>query len=261
MRKSILFTFTIATLLAGTALAVDNLPAATGTLTSQADMTMVVDTAQGEMTFVTDDATKWLDPVNTGDTVLVRYDPENNHASEVFKVYEKIEVTDSLAGERRALYGTVTATGDHGVIIQSNQGQVFVLEPDRLDPPLPAAQDKVVLVYRVQELPEGEEGVATDLAILPDDYVLPRAGSVAMSSEQMETEEETVVAETTVETETTTVVETETETTPMYEPETTETETTKMASLPATASPLPLMALLGALSLSGGFALRRRNRK
>lgn len=258
MRKTILFTFAILTLLAGSAMALENLPAATGTLTSQSGTTIVVDTADGPETFLTGEATKWIDPVETGDTVLVRYDPDDNQAVEVFKVYENIEVTENLAGERHAIFGTVTATGKDGLIIESARGQAFVINPEQLFPPLPAPQDKVALTYRVEDLAEGEQAIATDLAVLPDDFVLPTPGSVEISSEPIEQpEEETTVAETETMVEPTPAPAPE----PMPEPETTETETTQMASLPATASPLPLMALLGALSLSGGVALRRREKK
>ncbi len=254
MRNKLLCTFAILTLVATGAFALENLPAATGTLTSQADMTLVVETAEGPMTFLTNDTTEWIDKVNSGDTVLVRYDPEDNHAIEVFEVHEKIKVTDQLEGQRRAVLGKVTGSTPNELLVESNQGTIFVLRPDELYPPLPTTNDKVAVVYRVQELQGDERAIGTDLAVLPEDFELPRAGSVQISSEPIEQPEtETVVAETTV------MVETTPE--PAPEPKTETTSETQMASLPQTASPLPLIGLLGALSLSGGIALRRRNRK
>lgn len=264
MRNKLLCTFAILTLVATGAFAIENLPAATGTLTSQADMTIVVDTAEGELTFLTDETTEWIDRVNEGDTVLVRYDPADNHAIEVFKVYEKIEVTDQLEGERRAIFGTVAGSTPNELLIESNQGTVFVLRPDKLYPPLPATNDKVALVYRVQELQGDERAIGTDLAVLPDDFVLPRAGSVKIGSEPIE--QPTTKTMTAEKTESKAKM-AETSHKPMTESMTEEelerktSKTTQIASLPQTASPLPLIGLLGALSLGGGIVLRRRNCK
>ncbi len=281
MRNKLLCTFAILTLVATGAFAIENLPAATGTLTSQADTTIVVDTAEGQMTFLTDQTTEWIDRVNEGDTVLVRYDAEDNHALEVFKVYEKVDVTDQLKGERRAIFGTVTGSSPNELLIESNQGTVFVLRPDKLYPPLPVKNDKVALVYRIQEEQgnDWEHAIATDLAVLPDDFVLPGAGSTQVGSEPMvQPAAETMTAERTdpkakvADTSHKPLTESkakvaDTSHKPMTESMTDEelerktSRTTQMASLPQTASPLPLIGLLGALSLGGGIVLRRRNRK
>ncbi|MEZ5332710.1 MAG: hypothetical protein R2991_11790 [Thermoanaerobaculia bacterium] len=170
-------------LLAGAvALAADSGEVASGIVVSTAADTIVLDTPAGRDTFSLAPEAALTADLAPGDTVLVRLDGDGR-AADVLLVEDRVEVTAPLDREtERAVLGTVSATSPQQLLVRTTTGeQAFVVDPEKLFPPLPAPDRKVAVTYRTLDL-HPPRHLATGLVVLPDDFRLA-SGAVRVTSE------------------------------------------------------------------------------
>ncbi len=207
--------------------------------------------------------------IEEGDMVLVRTSADRTEVQEILHIEEAVEVvTEAEPDVERAVVGTVRSTGTSQLLVDTTNGaQAFVIDPERLFPPLPTADQKVIVAYRVEDV-NPPLYKATELIVLPADFQLAQGGQVRVSSEPIAAAAAEVEAPVGMETQIA-------ELPPQAEPEYAPPAMTEpaplpaapapepiapaaMAELPATASPLALLLLGGSAALGLGAALRRR---
>lgn len=211
---------------------------------------IVLETPEGRQTYELAEGAAVPADLAPGDPVLVRIDePGSWRADEVLIVEDRVEVTGELAPEEeRAVLGTVSATSPQQLLVETTTGeQAFVVNPEKLFPPLPTPEQKVAVTYRTLEL-HPPRHLATGLVVLPDDFRLA-SGAVRVTSEPA------VVAQAPPPEPLPERLEEEPPALPtparMIEP-----VDEPIEPLPQTGTPLPLMLGAGALLLGLGIAAR-----
>lgn len=145
---------------------------------------IVVDTRDGRETFELAADSTVPPGLAPGDFVLVRVDePGSWRADQVLIVDERVEVTGEIDPDaERAVLGTVSATGRQQLLVETVDGkQAFVVNPEKLFPPLPTPDQKVAVTYRTLEV-HPPQYLATGLVELPADFRLD-SGNVRVTSE------------------------------------------------------------------------------
>jgi hypothetical protein len=169
---------------AGIALAAPPPEVASGTVVTASDHTLVLDTAAGRETYEIADGASVPADLAPGDVILVRLDePGSWRADQVLIVKESVEVTAELDPDgERAVLGTVSATSPDQLLVETTTGeQAFVVNPEKLFPPLPTPDQRVAVTYRTLEL-HPPLHMATGLVVLPDDFRFA-SGNVRVTSE------------------------------------------------------------------------------
>lgn len=157
---------------------------ASGTVFTVSAGAIVLETPAGRETFELAAGATVPADLAPGDFILVRVDePGSWRADQVLIVDERIEVAAELDPDaERAVLGTVSATGRQQLMVETVDGrQAFVVNPEKLFPPLPAPDQKVAVTYRTLEV-HPPQHLATGLVVLPADFRLD-AGNVRVTSE------------------------------------------------------------------------------
>jgi hypothetical protein len=112
----------------------------------------------------------------------VRLDAEGA-ADRVLIIEDSVEVTaDFDPDAERAVLGIVSATSPDQLLVETTTGeQAFVVNPEKLFPPLPTPDQRVAVTYRTLEI-HPPQHLATGLIVLPDDFSLT-AGNVQVTTE------------------------------------------------------------------------------
>ena len=213
-----------------------------------------IETEEGPQFYALEPDTTRPADLETGETVIVHH--ADGTALELLRVDATVEVEEEYLTEgRRAVLGEVTASSPEQVLVETAAGgQAFVVQSEKLFPPLPVKGDKVAVIYRVERTATSEEAKGEELVILPSDTVLSN-GVVRVSFTEIEPETEEV-AEADPQAEAALA---ETDPQP-EEPAVPQPQTQIAETLPQTASPFTLIGLAGVALLGGGLALRRRRR-
>ena len=154
-------------LLVAAAAGADNLRSAAGTVVATDAHSITLETADGSATFVRGDTTVVPRPIALGDQVVVRHAGDRT-AVDVLRIDEDVDVTTTAYADRLAVRGRVIATGTTNLIVNTTSGeQAFVVNPQKLFPPLPTPDDHVAVIYRVQKEQGRDRLIATDLVVLP----------------------------------------------------------------------------------------------
>ncbi len=213
--------------------------------------TIEIETSDGRRTYVfTDDAIVPAELAD-GDFVLVRVDDPSQRAEQIIIVDERVEVVgEALDEAERAVVGTVTATSTDQLLVETpTGGQAFVIDPEKLFPPLPEPNQRVVVTYRTLEI-HPPMHMATGLILLPADFQLT-AGAVRETSEPMQ-----VAVVVPPPPPAPIVVKPAPPPAPVVIEQVPQPEPERVAALPQTATPLPLALMAGVLLVSLGVASR-----
>lgn len=195
MMKKLLAIASIAVLgLAGAALAKPDDDLVSGTVIASSGSTIVIDTPAGERSFVLAEGAVGPAALGSGDFVLVRLsEPGSESAEQILIVDERVDVTAEV-DEERAVLGTVTAASPDQLLVEtSSGGQAFVVDPEKLFPPLPAPGKRIAVTYRTLEV-KPPLHMATGLVELPADFQF-LSGSVRETSEPIEVAHEPPIVE------------------------------------------------------------------
>lgn len=223
-----------------------------GTVVSIGDDTLVVEADGAETTYHLADGAVVPATLATGDVVLVRLSDESTMTTDrVLAVDEEVMVTEDLETER-AVVGSVKATSTDQLIVDTTTGeQAFVVNAEKLFPPVPQPDQRVAVTYRTLNITPPRYK-ATGFVVLEDN--MAAAPNVEVSSEPVAT-----------------VAEAEPEPAPRMErtapapaPEAPAPAPTTMTQepaeeLPQTGSSLPALGLLGLTLLALGGATRFRS--
>lgn len=185
MRKTL--SITLLSLLAVTGLAVAEQPQTlkAGTVVSVENDTLVVESNGAETTYHLAEAATVPSTLTTGDVVLVRVaDRDTMTTDRVLAVDEEVMVTGDLETEH-AVLGSVRATSTNQLILDTTTGEnAFVVDPEKLFPPVPTPDQRVAVTYRTLEL-NPPRYKATGLVVLED--ATDMASNVVVSSEPVAT--------------------------------------------------------------------------
>ncbi|MEZ5332731.1 MAG: LPXTG cell wall anchor domain-containing protein [Thermoanaerobaculia bacterium] len=185
MRK--ILSITLLSLLAATGLAAAEQPQTlkAGTVVSVDDQTLVVESNGTETTYHLAEAATVPSTLATGDVVLVRVaDHDTMTTDRVLAVDEEVMVTENMEAEH-AVVGSVQATSTNQLILDTTTGeQAFVVDPEKLFPPVPTPDQRVAVTYRTLEL-NPPRYKATGLVVL--DEGMDMASNVEVSSEPVAT--------------------------------------------------------------------------
>ena len=185
MRK--LLAITLLTALAATGLALAEQPqiVKAGTVVSIDHETIVIEADGAETTYQLAAGAIVPPALSTGDFVLVRLTAEGEMTTDqVLAVDEQVMVTEDLQSER-AVIGAVTATSPDQLLVDTTTGeQAFVVNPEKLYPPLPTPGQRVAVTYRTLEV-QPPRYMATGLIVLEGQP--STASNVEVSSEPVAT--------------------------------------------------------------------------
>lgn len=259
MKKLFFLTILTALLVAVPSVAdLDNDDTVIVTLTSRDGDRLTVEGPDGEM-FLTWPGADF----DNGEHLVVKLD-ETGNATEIVTIEDRVDVVGEMQDDLRAVTGSVASTSTEQLIVKTMTGETaFVINPEKLFPPVPTPDDNVVVLYRVVERQGQDELRATQLVFLPQP--LPAEPNVRVSYEPIEREVEQTVAEIDRELDETAdqiaeeideEIDTETYADTTYDSDTTYESTYTRASLPQTAGEMPLLGLLSLLAIAGAFSLR-----
>ena len=162
---------------------------------------IVVETSDGRKTFMIGDSVMMPAGLAEGDIVLIDVDsPGSLNAEKVMIVHDHIVVIEDEESEG-ALLGVVTAISPQQLLVHTTTGeQAFVINPEKLFPPLPEADQKVAVTYRTLEV-HPPQHMATGLVVLPNDLdALTMSARGESSQAEAEIAAETIEAEAEAET-------------------------------------------------------------
>ncbi len=249
IQKSLTIAALAAWCVAGAVVAAPQQELDSGVVVDHGRETLVLDTPEGRETFALDADTIQPGGLDTGDLVVVRStEPGSPLAEEVIMVEDRIEVLGEIDDQERAVFGTVSATSPQQLLVETpTGGQAFVIDPEKLFPPLPAPDQRLVVTYRTLEI-HPPLHMATGLVALPDDFQFAYGGSVRETSEPMQVAQvappppprspEPIRQP------------------PAPEPVVAAPVAPRMESLPQTATPVPLALAAGVLLVGLGVASR-----
>lgn len=185
MRKLLSILLLTALAATGPALAEQPQTVKAGTVVSIDHATIVLEADGAETTYRLTEGAILPPALATGDFVLVRLTADSDTATDqVLAVDERVMVTEDLESER-AVIGSVTATSPDQLLVDTTTGeQAFVVNPEKLFPPLPAPNQRVAVTYRTLEL-HPPRYMATGLVILDGEPAT--ASNVEVSSEPVAT--------------------------------------------------------------------------
>jgi hypothetical protein len=128
-----------------------------------------IETSDGRKTFQVAPAVVMPADLQPGDLVLVSVsEPGSLDANRILIVNDTIVVTEDRGAEQ-AVVGTVKSTSPQQLIVETTTGgQAFVIDPEKLFPPLPAPDQRVAVMYRTLEV-HPPQYMATGLVLLSDD--------------------------------------------------------------------------------------------
>lgn len=237
---------------------------------------LIIHGEDGERVLVMTTATVRPPRLEPGDHVVVKM--EGDSLAEIMVIDDSIDITGDLPNDRNlALLGSVKATSPDHLIVKTVTGEsAFVIDPEKLFPPVPTADDNVVVLYRVVDLAGKDKLMAEELIWLPEDVDLTAESSVKVSYEPIEGETRTARVETTRTTDRTmdhadhagvadhearadhahAEANAELDRRVNLDRDRNDTETSTRTRLPQTASAMPLIGLLGLLSLLGAVSIR-----
>ncbi|HUP22901.1 MAG TPA: hypothetical protein VNB06_08165 [Thermoanaerobaculia bacterium] len=234
---------------------------------------LVIETGEGRRTFLLAGDTYVPSNIMAGNMVLVTLSEQDSEQVErIMTVDEQVVVTDDLEAER-AVIGIVTAVSPQQLLVKTTSGgQAFVINPEKLFPPVPQPDQRVAVTYRTLEV-HPPQHMATGLIVLPDELQVTQSRALVTdepaSTRAQGDESATLTAETEA-----LAQEAEAETAATRAsvasswPEATRSRDTSEeadrsrygseseARLPQTSSALPALLIVGALALSLGAAMR-----
>jgi hypothetical protein len=280
-----------ATLCWTVAIASPNKEMISGVVVSHEADELVIETGEGRRTFMLAGDTLVPDNVMAGDMVLVNLSEQDSEQVErIITVDEQVVVTDDLEAER-AVIGVVTAVSPQQLLVKTTTGgQAFVINPEKLFPPVPQPDQRVAVTYRTLEV-HPPQHMATGLIVLPNEMQVAQSRVLTtdepastLVSEEQRAEVDPLAETEPLDESATLTAETETETEALSQEAEAETADSRAnvasswpeetrpldsssagasrygsdteASLPQTSSALPALLLVGALALSLGAAIR-----
>lgn len=186
LRQSLSIAAVAVLCLAGAAIANPELEMSSGFVVVTGSDTLVIETADGRQTFELAESTLVPADLEDGDFVLVRVtEPGSQRAEQIIVVDDRLEVLAELDEVERAVVGTVTATSTDQLLVETpSGGQAFAIDPEKLFPPVPQPNQRIVVTYRTLEI-HPPMHMATSLTLLPADFQLT-AGNVRETSEPIQ---------------------------------------------------------------------------
>ena len=244
--RTLLFTIPLALLAFAGAAAAGTAEMEAGHLVSVEADRVIVTIEGSDTAYLLTDGAAVAENLENGDLVLVRViDRETMTADRVVVVDTEVEVLEDVGAER-AVFGTVQATGPQQLIVETTSGeQAFVVQPEKLFPPLPTPDQRVAVTYRTLEV-HPPRHLATGLVVL-EEGLAPRS-AVRVTSEPV-----AVVAEAQP---TPPPARRPVIPAPAPAPEPLEVERVEQPELPQTGSNLPALGLIGLSLLALGSAVR-----
>lgn len=232
---------------------------------------LVIETRDGHRTFRLAEDTYIPSNIMAGNMVLVTLsEQDSEQVKRIMTVDEQVVVTDDLEAER-AVIGIVTAVSPQQLLVKTTSGgQAFVINPEKLFPPVPQPDQRVAVTYRTLEV-HPPQHMATGLIVLPDELQVTQsralvtdepASTRAQGDSTLTADTEALAREAEAETAATRA------SVASSWPEATRSRDTSeeagssrygsesAARLPQTSSALPTLLILGALALSLGAAMR-----
>ena len=161
-----------------------------GRIVVHGDADLTIDTGDGERTYELNDV-DLPDGVAEGDLVVLRMD-DDGQVIDVVTIDDEIEVVDVVdqEGTYRAVMGEVNATSTDQLLLNTTTGeQAFVINPEKLFPPVPEPGMHLVVQYRVVEI-DPPLYMADRLIAVPASLVAHDHGNVAVTTEPVEVEME-----------------------------------------------------------------------
>jgi LPXTG-motif cell wall-anchored protein len=185
MRKLLSILLLTALAATGPALAEQPQTVRTGTVVSIDHDTLVIEADGAETTYRLTEGALLPAALAAGDFVLVRLTADSDTATDqVLAIDERVMVTEDLESER-AVVGSVTATSPDQLLVDTTTGeQAFVVNPEKLYPPLPTPDQRVAVTYRTLEV-HPPRYMATGLVVLEGGPAT--ASNVEVSSEPVTT--------------------------------------------------------------------------